>query len=254
LTFKANRDRYTNLPKQEQYAGRSYLGSKQSEDALTWNVFRTLQEAKRLDIVSDRLGIGQPRGLLLWTVAPEIDDSNAELQYTTGAIIRKFDGVFRGQMTEPDVVLLGTTGIAVIECKLSEPGKAPTHLWEGSLQSVNKRLCRYLEEIPNLVKTSNPEEIVNIYQLVRMAFYALKLGDYFQIEPVVVSLANEKNWDIEIRKIGKSPSAIWDIFQNRVLGGVSLRCESLTWQAVHELIKRIPHDGVKAYLVSHPCL
>jgi len=81
LAFKASRDRYINLPKQAQYAGLPYLGSSQSEDALTWNVFRTLQKAGRLDIIADKLGIIQPHGLLLWTLAPQIDDINAELQY-----------------------------------------------------------------------------------------------------------------------------------------------------------------------------
>jgi len=255
LAFKASRDRYTNLPRQEQYVGKSYLGSKQSEDALTWNVFRTLQEVERLDIVSNMLEIGQPRGLLLWTLAPTIDDINAELQYTTGALIRQFDGVFRGQMTEPDVVLLGTTGIAVIECKLSEPNKAPAHLWEGSSESVNKRLKIYKEALPNLVdERANNEDIAKVYQLLRMAFYATKLGAHFQIEPVIISLANEKNWTIEIRKIRKSPSQLWDIFHNQILGRECLRCDNLTWQTVLGSIRETSLQGLTKYLLTHPCL
>ncbi len=53
--------------------------------------------------------------MLLWTLAPETDGVNAELQYTVGTVIRKFDGILRGQMTEPDVIILGSTGIAVDE-------------------------------------------------------------------------------------------------------------------------------------------
>lgn len=81
LAFKASRDRYTNPSK---YAGLPHLGSWQSEDALTWNVFRSLQKVSSLDIITNKLGIGQPRGLLLWTLAPEIDDVSAKLQYLTG--------------------------------------------------------------------------------------------------------------------------------------------------------------------------
>lgn len=51
LAFKANRDRYTNLPNQKYYAGLPHLGSLQSEDALTWNVLRSLQKVNRLDII-----------------------------------------------------------------------------------------------------------------------------------------------------------------------------------------------------------
>lgn len=254
LAFKASRDRYTNIPSQARYAGLPYLCSWNSEDALTWNVFRTLQQAERLDIVSDRLEIGQPRGLLLWTLAPQFDGINAELQYVTGSLIRKFGGIFRGQMTEPDVIMLGTTGIAVIECKLSERGKAPSHLWEGSPESVNKRLDRYLGEIRNLVTTTNIEAIAPVYQLVRMAFYALKIGDHFQIEPVVVSLANERNWNVEIRKIEKSPSAIWDIFRDQILGKDCLRCESLSWQYIRELMYGTTFNTLRTYLSTHPCL
>lgn len=58
LAFKANRDQYTNLPQQREYAGLPYLGSQASEDALTWNVFRSLQEADGLDLLTDKLHIG----------------------------------------------------------------------------------------------------------------------------------------------------------------------------------------------------
>ena len=255
LASKANRDRYTNLPSQAKYQGLPYLGSHHSEDALTWNVFRTLQETKSLTVISDVLGIGQPRDLLLWTLAPEIDDINAELQHATGSLIRKFDGIFRGQMTEPDVILLGTTGVAVIECKLAEPEMAPSHLWEGSTKSVEKRLPIYKKELPELIsKMVTNEAIAPVYQLVRMAFYSIKLGDHFQIEPVVVSLANEKNWTIEIRKLRISPSAIWDIFRNEILEKDCPRCESLSWQYIRELMYGTSLKTLQAYLSTHACL
>lgn len=254
LAFKANRDRYVRRQGQYEYAGRPYLGSRQSEDALTWNVFRSLQKAKRLDIITDRLAIGNPRGLLLWTLAPEVDDINAKLQYATGSLIRKFDGVLPGQITEPDVIILGTTGIAVIEGKLSKPDKAPSHLWEGRLDSVDKRLREYTKETPHFVKTEDKEKIVPVYQLVRMAFYAMKLGDSFQVKPVVVSLGNEKNWQYKIRKLGKSPSELWILFRDEILGKDAPRCEHLTWQTICELVKGAPLNSLAVYLSTHPCL
>lgn len=150
LAFKASRDRYTKAPKQSRYAGLPYLGSADSEDALTWNVFRALQKAESLGVITDSLRIGQPQGLLIWTLAPELDESNATLQFEMGKLIRKFDGIIPGQVTEPDVILLGTAGIAVIECKLSRPDTAPTHLWEGTVGSVEKRLPIYLVKFPTL--------------------------------------------------------------------------------------------------------
>ena len=73
LAFKASRDRYIDPSGKKQYAGSPHLSSQNSEDALTWNLFRILQETGRLEIISDIIGIGQPRGMLLWTLAPEVD-------------------------------------------------------------------------------------------------------------------------------------------------------------------------------------
>ena len=51
-----------------------------------------------------------------------------------------------------------------------------------------------------------------MYQLVRVTFYAMKLGAGLQIEPVIVSLANEKNWLKEMRSIRKSPAELGGIY------------------------------------------
>jgi len=87
LDLKANRDRYTHQT-QRIYQGLPYLGSQESEDALAWNAFRSLQRARRLEIVCNELDIGKPRGMLLWTPAPETGGVNAELQYAVGQLIR----------------------------------------------------------------------------------------------------------------------------------------------------------------------
>lgn len=253
LAFKANRDRYTQGT-QPSYAGLPYLGSQASEDALTWNVFRGLQKARRLDIICNDLDIGEPHGMLLWTLAPELDNVSADLQYTVGALIRKFDGILPGQMTEPDVIILGSTGIAVIECKLSEREKPPSHLWEGSPNSVWKRLPIYRQAEPNLLKKDVTDaQIAEIYQLVRMAFYALQLGKRLASPPVVASLANEKNWHREIRRLRKSPAELWDFFRDAV-ETPNLRKKELSWQYIRGLIAERSLDELSHYVSTHPCL
>jgi hypothetical protein len=253
LAFKANRDRYARGT-QPSYAGLPYLGSQDSEDALTWNVFRGLQKARRLDIICHDLDIGEPQGMLLWTLAPELDDVSAELQYAVGALIRKFDGILRGQMTEPDVILLGSTGVAIIECKLAQPGSPPSHLWEGSPDSVKRRLPIYLQAEPGFLKKDITDvRVVEIYQLVRMAFYALRLGKSFSSTPVVVSLANEKNWHRVIPRLGKSAAQLWDFFQDAI-ETLNLREENRSWQYIRELITGRSLDELLAYLLTHPCL
>lgn len=252
LAFKANRDRYTRrLPT---YAGLPYLGSQDSEDALTWNVFRDLQKARKLHIISNEFGIGEPVGLVLWTLAPEVDDVSARLQYEAGAIIRRFDGILHGQMTEPDAIILGTKAIAVVECKLSEPEKPPSHLWEGSLDSVAKRMLIYQQAEPGLLKTNITDvQVATIYQLVRMAFYAIQLGKRFSCTPVVGSLTNERNWKMRMPTLEKSAADLWDFFQYAV-GTLDLKKESTTWQRIRNLIASYSLDQLDHYLSSHPCL
>lgn len=252
LAFKANRDRYARRS-QSGYAGLPHLGSQNSEDALTWNVFRSLQESGRLDFVCSKLGIGEPRGMLLWTLAPEKTYENAELQYAVGTLIRKFDGILPGQMTEPDVIILGTTGVAVIECKLSEPDRPPSHLWEGSPDSVRKRLPIYRQAEPTLIeKNVTDAQIMEIYQLVRMAFYALQFGKSLACAAVIVSLVNEKNWSRKMPRLGKSAAELWDFFQD--VQTSNLRKQNISWQQIRGLITDLSLDELSHYLSSHPCL
>lgn len=255
LAIKANRDRYTNIGNQGEYAGLPHLGSYHSEDALTWNVFRSLQQYRHLHIIATELGIGEPRGMLLWTIAPEPDEMSCKLQYETGAMIRKFDGRLPGQISEPDVIMLGTIGIAVIECKLSEPDKPPSHMWEGSIDSVRKRRHIYEKEIPGLFKEFTTDEvIVPVYQLTRMAFYAMKIAEVFAVEPLLVSLVNERNWAQETRKFGKSSNELWGIFCSQVLGAKSPQCKALTWQNLRPLFQDQLLGELTFYLSTHPCL
>jgi hypothetical protein len=255
LASKSNRDRYTNLPNQVKYAGLPYLGSKHSEDALTWNVFRSLQKEGYLRVIAEELGIGKPRGMLLWTLAPELNDANAELQYITGSLIRQFDGRLPGQISEPDVIILGASGLAVVECKLSEPDKPATHLWEGSIGSIQKRRQIYEQGLPGFLKDGiSDEAIMPVYQLVRLAFYAMKIAEKFSVQPLLVSLANERNWSIPIRSFQRSPKELWENFCSQILGNSLLECKALSWQSLRVLTNNQPLDKLNAYLSNHPCL
>jgi hypothetical protein len=250
LAFKANRDRYT----QPAYAGLPHLGSQASEDALTWNVFRSLQKVQKLHIICDEFAIGEPIGLLLWTLAPQVDDVSAKLQYEAGMLIRRFDGMLRGQMTEPDVIILGTKGVAVVECKLGEPENPPSHLWEGLLDSVEKRFPIYRQAEPTLLrKDVTDAQAATIYQLVRMAFYAIQLGKSLSCSPVVGSLANERSWCVQIPRLDKSAAELWGFFEYAV-EVPNLRKTSTSWQRVANLIASYSLDELSYYLSTHPCL
>ena len=238
LAFKASRDRFT----QGKYPGWPCLGSKNSEDALTWNVFRYLQIAGRLDLTADVFGLSKPTGLLLWGLATGKKDEN--LQYDVGEVLRSVDGRRRGQMTEPDVILVGQEDIAVIECKLGEPDKPPSRPWAGS----GKRWEDYKEDLPELLKPE-VKDVKQIYQLVRMAFYAVKLGRKLNLRPVLVSLSNQANW-----QIGKCPPIRQRKSFVASVGSVDIRCVSAHWQDIERKCADSGLDELVDHLAHHPCL
>lgn len=255
LAFKANRDRFCGSRVPEEYVGLPHLGSVNSEDALTWNVFRFLQKEQRLDMAFQWLGldIGRPTALLIWCLAPELTDAARELQFKLGDLIRRSDGMLRGQIGEPDVVILGTEGIAVIECKLGEPKKAPSYLWEGSsVERIEKRLHRYRRNISELDNV-RAEDIMPIYQLVRMAYYAIMLGRIYKLPTAVVSVGNDSKWSVEIRKRGKSADQLWNEFCN-LASQLKILTSKTMWQALTPIIDNKGVGALYPYLSQHPCL
>lgn len=253
LAFKANRDRYS--PTQgELLAGKPYLGSNASEDALTWNVFLTLYEAKRLAHVFRDYKFGRIRALALWGLTPDTKHWNKDFQFTIGQSLRTYDGKFKGQMTEPDVAILGSNGLCIIECKLGYSDKSLSHLWEGPIKSINKRLPIYLKKFEQFKEYQN-EKSVSYYQLIRMAFYAMILAEKYGVTPHLVSLMNENNWRIKFGRERVSPEDVWADFCNitqKIFP--ELKLNSFFWQKLIEIPEIRKLDKLYRYLKRHPCL
>lgn len=251
LAFKSIRDRYINSHGAEA-VGKSYLGSNASEDALTWNVFRILYRKNRISCLFKGEGFGRIRSLALWCLTPDIKHWNKRFQFSIGESIRRFDGIFKGQTTEPDVIMLGSTGLCIIECKLGHPNKPLSHLWEGPLDSIKKRIPIYAQEVKVFERFLRPES-TDFYQLIRMAFYVIILARKYNVRPYLISLTNANNWELKIG--GKAPRNIWNDFQVMAKDILpDLRLRSLFWQDLIEIpeIKKI--DSLYRYLKNHPCL
>jgi len=236
LAFKANRDRFT----KGIYAGYPYLGSRNSEDALVWNVFRTLQLTGRLETITDLFGLLRPAGLLFWSIADDTKDQ--DLQYRVGRVIRSVDGKRRGQITEPDVVIAGCEAVAVIECKLGEPNAKMSKAWKGS----GARWGDYLAEMPDLLNLKDYAQPA--YQLIRMLFYARILGRELGLQPVLVSLSNQSSWALGRPSMAEQ----WQDFVSRVPADV--RCVSMHWQQIARRCATGGLDELAHYLTFHPCL
>ncbi len=132
LVQKAWRDRFSGASHwRKGQGGEAYLGRPNGEDALTWNVFRSLQETQRLDLLAAFLmsaetgqgckpSLGRAGTLLFWGCATE--PSGYDAQQKLSSLIRLVDGQLGGTMTECDLVFITDTAVAVIEVKLNVAG------------------------------------------------------------------------------------------------------------------------------------
>jgi hypothetical protein len=131
LAWKAEKDKYSpslfRPDVQERFPqGIPRIGSLHSEDALSWNLFRSLHHAGKLHLVTDFLSPGMEMSTLyLW--GHSVDESSERIDVTVQEALNEIepwgrDG--RRQQTETDVMLRGPSDLVIIECKLGLPGKS----------------------------------------------------------------------------------------------------------------------------------
>jgi len=227
LAMKANRDRYVNTKNQEIYSGLPQIGSLNSEDALTWNIFREIIPRNGLISFEKLLNIKMKNPkLLLWTLSFSKDSD--ELQYIVGDYIRNIDGKYKGQITEPDITIATDDYFLIIECKLGIKGQYPEHLWGSSSKNgPEKRYKDYFSrkyfKIDDISKKLYSFEC---YQLYRMVFYTIELANYLNKKPVFISLTN-KSWINKIRN-DKRPIDIFELFCKTIEYEIIIK--NITWQ------------------------
>lgn len=97
--------------------GWAYLGVTHGEDALSWNVFHSLDlDPARGAVNQGFLDLGSPvEEVLFWGCNP---DGEAEAQQTIGILLRDNDGNQGGTPTEPDLLILNAPGVCFVECKV----------------------------------------------------------------------------------------------------------------------------------------
>lgn len=231
LAFKALRDRYTG--ESQPFAGQPYLAAPWGEDALTWNVFRWLQVHDHADVIGRCLDMETPDTLLFWGVDLQ---SPGEHQFELGELIRKVDGVRRGQVTEPDLVLIGPETVHFVECKLGRAGKALYEPWSGK---GAKRFGDYVSHLASagigLFKPALAQsEAGRFYQLIRNAFYAVMLARSLNRQfAVVTALLNADNAD-DNHKYPTPREQLTNLADLVNSDICQIRC--LTWQEIAERI------------------
>jgi hypothetical protein len=223
LVWKAGRDLFgghTGVP------GRPYLASENSEDALSWNLFRSLEKAGWLDVVARALGLEDDFQVLYWYRPWDAADPLPEIKKALDRVEPR-----RGQQTETDIILKGQRYLVMVESKLGKPG-ARIRPWErGSRSPVP---ASYKAPVRDLLKDMHDwqETMRRFYQLLRHLVLANELcrPGVWDLEPHVLAIVNELN-----RHASLHPHA--EEFENfrKRLRLPAKRTYLLTWQ---ELLAR----------------
>jgi len=234
LIQKAWRDHFAGESywKEDKDGGKAYLGVLHGEDALTWNVFRSLQKEgpRGYQIISDFFSLSIVKTLLFWGCDVE---NQGEEQQRLNILIRVIDGQLKGTMTEPDLVVITEREVAFIECKLNiSGGQSPWKAQSGSQDKQSGAFRRrkvYIEKA-GLKELEGIEEWTKIYQILRQYMYAKCLAMGFGKRPVIIPLINEVDQDTLIS------------FYAKVLNGQKNKSrvfrEMATWQDLQTRIAR----------------
>ncbi len=230
LVQKAWRDRFSSRSHWNAgYGGEAYLSRKNSEDALTWNVFRSLQKIspKGFKVIEDVFGLSTVTHLLFWSCDVE---TSSDIQQILSCLIREIDGRHGGTMTEPDLVIITEGEVAFVECKLNRNGNQSP--WKAQGPGATKRLNTYINEcgFPELITIKNWEDV---YQLVRQYVYSKSLCKMLGKRPLVFPLIHESHLDF------------WADFYNSLREFDSgIFCPFITWQQLRNRIQGLASVGL----------
>jgi len=168
LVWKAGRDvfrTHTSVP------GRPYLASENSEDALSWNLFRTLERTGHLDVVARALGLEDEFQVLYWYRPWDSAEPLPEIKAALGRV-EPWGRIGARYQTETDVILKGQRYLVMVECKLGKPC-APVRAWERG--SSSRIPPTYGEPLRALLADMQDWEATKrrFYQLLRHLILAL---------------------------------------------------------------------------------
>jgi hypothetical protein len=99
----------------------SRLGSENSEDARSWDLFRTLQLHNDMKRCYGLIGIQDEfERILFWGLDPDTAEFDRDLKSVLDDV--EPPDLWKLQQTEPDIILIGKVTVVFNECKLGKPG------------------------------------------------------------------------------------------------------------------------------------
>lgn len=236
LIQKAWRDRFSRKSHWDAgYGGEAYISKPNSEDALTWNVFRTLQLSgkKGLKIVSSLFKISEVNTMLFWGCDVE---NRGEEQQLLNILIRTVDGKCQGTMTEPDLVVISDKEVVFVECKLNQSGK--TSPWKAG-KGAEKRFKIYAREFPELKDIANWKRV---YQLIRQYVFAKLMAKHLEKRALVVPLINKAHEKILL--------PYYLEVKNSAINSEGVFYDFITWQDVAKMLLKFDHPDKEAILMK----
>lgn len=206
LLWKANKDKlrpsWFSLDVQRGFlGGLSKIASQHSEDALTWNVFRTLQLNDRIqrltDIFSPRLDIykiwfwGRDADMRTQEIDPEIQECLNQMEPWGKNGVK--------QQTEPDIILRGKSHVVMVECKLGRPGEK-VKAWQRGRSGMRSEYLTFMDglKLKLCADSFHYEHHGNrFYQLFRNYLLGASLALKWETQFLLVAIVNEFNSNLE---------------------------------------------------------
>jgi len=259
LAWKADKDRlrpswfHGDLHK-EFPRGLAKIGSEHSEDALTWNLFRTLQLSHRIEIVT---GIFAPdldiSKLYFWGHDPDerSEKIDADIQDTLNQMEPSGrDGL--KQQTEPDVILRAKGHVIMVECKLGKPGEG-VKAWQRSRRGMRHEYVTFMENVGLKKLFADSFDFSSdgnrFYQLFRNYLLGAALALRWNADFSLLAIVNALNSNLK----GRSHQAEFDAF--RAILAEPSNTLLLAWQQIWDAL---PSESslvaVRKFMARHPLL
>ena len=223
--------------------GRPYLASENSEDALSWNLFRTLERTGRLDAVARALGLEDEFRVLYWYRPWDSAEPLPEIKPALDRV-EPWGKVGKRYQTETDVMLKGRRYLVMVESKLGKPD-TDVRAWERGSKSAIP--ASYEEPLRGLLADMRGWEATmrRFYQLLRHLVLANELcgPGGWPLEPHLLAIVNGLN----ANRGGVPHAAKFEAFQRALRLGPE-RTHLLTWQELLARAEATFDPGVRPLL------
>ena len=259
LRWKAEKDKYASSlfpPEvQERFLhGIARIGSLHSEDALTWNVFRSLYQANKLHLITDFLSPNMEASTLYFWGGHSLEKSSAEIDSTVQGALNEIepwgeDG--RRQQTETDVMLRGRVDLVMVECKLGLPGK-PVKAWIRSRSGMRDDYRKFIEKSSQRLFNDSfdfKSDGNRFCQLFRNYLLGAALSQRWRIQFWMLAIVNSKNTNLG----GLPHETEFEYFRSKLVDPSN--AVIITWQQVMDAVKEESQLGkLRSYLENHTLL